>query len=228
MHTGKGQVAELILADGCRYVRVACPPNLIPTPGQYLLASDDADAPLPVPLFYTDFAPDGFITAEPATASWSPGLELLLRGPLGRGFSLPFTARRVGLVTFDDSTERLKGLIRPALNQGAAVVLVCDSSPQDLPDEVEVQPLSLLSDILEWTDYAAFDIERGNLKKLSEQLGNRNQLPPGMGMQVLIRTPVPCGGIGDCGVCAVTLKSDWKLACKDGPVFDWNDLFWTA
>jgi len=28
----------------------------------------------------------------------------------------------------------------------------------------------------------------------------------------------------DCGICAVPLKSDWKLACKDGPVFDWQEL----
>ena len=40
MHTGKGQVVELILEDGYRYVRVVCPPGLIPAPGQYVLASD--------------------------------------------------------------------------------------------------------------------------------------------------------------------------------------------
>src|SRR5574338_1452999 len=98
MHTGKGQVLELILEDGSRYVRVACSPNLIPAPGQYLLASDESNAPLPVPLFYTDSAPQGFIAEAPATAAWSPRFMLHLRGPLGRGFSLPLAARRVGLV----------------------------------------------------------------------------------------------------------------------------------
>jgi len=59
---------------------------------------------------------------------------------------------------------------------------------------------------------------------LREQVGNQNQVIARWGAQVLVRTPVPCGGIAECGVCAVTLKSEWKLACKDGPVFDWGEL----
>jgi NAD(P)H-flavin reductase len=224
MSTGKGQVVELILEDGCRYVRVSCPTNLIPAPGQYLLASDGSNSTLPVPLFYTDSAPDGFVAAAPETLAWNPGLTLHLRGPLGRGFSLPLTARRVGLVAFDDVPVRLRGLIRQTLQQDAAVVLVGNSVSDSLPDDVEVQPLSALSDILEWADYVAFDVARENLNQLREQLGKWNPPAAGVGAQILIRTPVPCGGIGECGVCAVTLRSDWKLACKDGPVFDWRDL----
>ena len=118
----------------------------------------------------------------------------------------------------------MTGLIRQALKQHAAVVLVCHSAPESLPDDVEVQPLSALPDILEWADYLAFDVARENLQQLKEQPGKRNQWAARTGAQVLIRTPVPCGGIADCGVCAVTLKSAWRLACKEGPVFDWGDL----
>ena len=224
MHTANGQVLELILEDGSRYVRVTCPPNVIPAPGQYLLASDGSSSPLPVPLFYTNSAPQGFVAAAHATAPWSPGMALRLRGPLGRAFSLPLAARRVGLVAYDDSPARLRGLIQPALRQEAAVVLVSQFAPEELPDAVEVQPLSALDDILAWADYAAFDIARENLAQLREQLGKRNPFLTGMGVQVLVRTAIPCGGIAECGVCAVTLKSEWKLACKDGPVFDWRDL----
>ena len=224
MSTGKGQIVELILEDGRQYVRVYCPSNLIPNPGQYVLAGDGSDSPLPVPLFYTDSAPQGFVAAAPLNASWSPGVALHLRGPLGRGFTLPLSARRVALVAFDDSPARLKGLILPALRQGAAVVLVGTSAPDTLPDDVEVQPLSVLHDILEWADYVAFDAARENLHRLKEELGKRNKLGSGMGAQILVRTRVPCGGIADCGVCAVTLKSEWKMACKDGPVFDWGEL----
>ena len=224
MHVGKGQVLELILENGSRYVRVTCPPNLVPVPGQYLLASDGSDSPLPVPLFYTYSAPQGFVAATSVPTRWNPGLVLYLRGPLGRGFSLPLAARRVGLVAFDDSPARLNGLIRPALRQEAALVLVSDSAPEALPDEVEVQPLSTLNDILEWADYVAIDTARENLQRLREELGKQNGLAAAMGAQVLIRTPVPCGGIADCGVCAVMLKSEGKLACKDGPVFDWGEV----
>ena len=224
MSAGKGQVLELLLEDGFRYARVTCPPNLVPVPGQYLLASDGTDSPLPVPLYYTDSAPQGFVAVTPAASRGMPGLELDLRGPLGRGFSLSLAARRVGLVAFDDSPARLRGLIRPALKQEAAVVLVSSSAPDHLPDDVEVQPLSTLIDILAWADYVAFDVSRENLNQLREQLGKQNQLIARMAVQVLLRTPVPCGGIAECGVCAVTLKSGWKLACKDGPVFDWGEL----
>ena len=42
--------------------------------------------------------------------------------------------------------------------------------------------------------------------------------------QVLVLVPMPCGGMGECGVCAVKIQRGWKLACKDGPVFDLEDL----
>lgn len=224
MHTGKGKVFELILEDGDRHVRVSCPPNLIPSPGQYLLASDRSDSPLPVPLFHTDSAPQGFIAAAPIPDSWNPGLELHLRGPLGDGFSLPLSARKAGLIAFDHSPARLRGLIRPALQQDAAVVLVCNSSVENLPDEVEVHPMSALQEIVEWADYVAFDTARAKLNQLREGLGKLDQVVAAKESQILVHTPIPCGGVAECGVCAVTLKSTWKLACKDGPVFDWREM----
>jgi dihydroorotate dehydrogenase electron transfer subunit len=133
---------------------------------------------------------------------------------------LPSAARKVALVAFDDAPSRLRGLIGLALRQDAAVVLVSNSAGDTLPDEVEVQPLSALTDILEWTEHAAMDVGRENLRQLIERIGKWKPLEA----QILIRTPVPCGGIADCGVCAVTLKDKWKLACKDGPVFDWREL----
>jgi dihydroorotate dehydrogenase electron transfer subunit len=224
MHTDKGRVVELILKDGQRQARISCPENLIPSPGQYLLASDESDSPLPVPVFYTDSAPQGFIAAARLPDSWNPGREIYLRGPLGHGFTLPNTARKVGLVALDDAPSRLSGLISPALKQGAAVVLISGSRVDNLPDEVEVQPLSALNEIMKWADYAAFDVDRENLPVLREQLFNGTQAKVPFEAQVLVRTPVPCGGIAECGVCAVKVKSAWKMACKDGPVFDWKEL----
>lgn len=232
MNTGKGQVLELILEDGYRYLRVACPPALIPAPGQYLLASEGSDAPLPVSLFHTNSAPQGFIAAAPDSNTWSPGLTLHLRGPLGRGFTLPASARKVGLIASENTPARLKGLIGPALKQKAAVVLVCDSSPENLPDEVEVQPMSVLSEIVEWADYLAFDVTRENRHQMGERLGKLTPLAAAKARgesgsseaQILIYTPAPCGGVAECGICAINLRPGWKLACKDGPVFDWREL----
>lgn len=224
MHTGKGQVLETILEDGQRLARISCPTNLIPSAGQYLLASDASDSPLPVPLYYTDSAPEGFISAPPVPEHWMPGRQLSLRGPLGRGFAIPVSARKIALVAFDDAPSRLRGLIRPALKQGAAIVLVSDFAADNLSDEVEAQPLSALQDVLAWADFAAFDVARVNLFELREKLGIMKQAQAACEAQVLIRTAVPCGGVADCGVCGVSLKSGWQLACKDGPVFDQREI----
>ena len=215
---------ELVLEDGVRLVRISCPLNLLPTPGQFLLASDGSDSPLPVPVFYTDSAADGFIAAPLTNTSWSPGQELHLRGPLGRGFELRVSARRVALIALDGPPVRLRGLIQPALTQDAAVVLVSDFTSERLPDEVEVQPVSTLADVMSWADYLALDVGRENLLKFREKLGSTNQVAAAREAQVLVRTNMPCGGMAECGVCAVSLKSGWTLACKEGPVLDWREL----
>ena len=224
MRTGNGQIIVTILEDGQRLARIACPAGLIPASGQYVLASDASDAPLPVPIFYTDSAPEGFLAAPPIPDTWMPGLNISLRGPLGRGFAIPAFARKIALVAFDDAPLRLRGLIHPALKQGAAVVVISDFAIGNLSDEVEVQPVSALAEVLAWADYAAFDVARENLPGLREKLGSTKQLPALPEAQVLIRTSLPCGGVADCGVCAVSLKSEWQLACKDGPVFDLMEI----
>lgn len=222
MHSAKGKVVETILEDGQPYVRIACPQALIPVPGQYLLAGDASDSPLPVPLIHTESDAESFLSALPEAVTWTPGQDVFLRGPLGKGFELPASARRVALVAYDDSPVRLRGLIQPALRQGAAVVLVSDFSAGNIPDEVEIQPRSALGEVAAWADYAAFDVARENLFEFRERLGALKQAQVWREAEIFIRMPVPCGGIADCGVCAVSLKSGWKLGCKEGPVFAWG------
>ena len=222
MHTGTGRIVELLLENGCRYVRISCPDSLVPGPGQYLLAGHASLSLLPVPIFHTDFSPQGFI--GPALETWKPGDLLALRGPLGRGFSLPASAHRVGLIAFDGPPSRLRGLIAPALQQAASVVLLCDSSADHLPDVVEIQPVSAMRDIFQWADYIALDVERANLNVLMEKLGEATPHSARSRAQILVGTPMPCGGIADCGVCALTTRYNWKLICKDGPVFNLGEI----
>lgn len=153
-----------------------------------------------------------------------PGARLNLRGPLGRGFSLPASARRVALIAFDDSPSRLRGLIRLALEREAALALVCAHAAEDLPEEVEVQPLRAMDEIIEWADYIAFDAARESLLELRARLEKRRQVIVSREAQILIRAPMPCGALAECGVCAVMIRHEWKMACKDGPVFDLKDL----
>ena len=227
MQTGRGWIIELLLEDGRHLARISCPPALIPAPGQYLLAGEaghTSDSPLSVPLFYTDSAPEGFIVALPGLVWWTPSQEIALRGPCGSGFRLPGSARKVALVAFDDSPMRLRGLIQPALKQGAAVVLVSDFGSNQLPDEVEIQPLAMLGDVITWADYVALDVARENLPATRDRLDLLKERPVARAAQVMVRARMPCGGVAECGICAVSLRSGWKMACNDGPVFEWHEL----
>jgi dihydroorotate dehydrogenase electron transfer subunit len=202
------------MEDGFRYGRIACDHRLVPAPGQYLLASTGPESILPVPIFYTDSVPQGFM--GPVPDAWKPGDTLHLRGPLGRGFSMPTSARRVGLIAFEGSFSRLHGLIRPALAQNASVVLVTSRETSQLPDEVEVQPVSAAGDVLAWADYLAVDLRREDLPRWREEI-SRSAYPE---VQVLVQASMPCGGIAECGVCSLNTRNDWRLVCRDGPVFD--------
>ncbi len=223
MRTGQGQLLELY-DEMDKAARILCPPELIPAPGQYLLAHDGSDSPLPVPVFPVSPAADGFYAAPHLPAAWTPGARLQVRAPLGRGFTLPASARRVALLAWDDSAARLLGLLPLAFAQGAAVTLVCDMTLRDLPTEVQAHPLAALEEALAWTDYLAMDAARESLPGLRSRLGMWKPAGAGCEAQVLIRTQMPCGALAECGVCAVRFRHGWKMACKDGPVFDWKEL----
>jgi hypothetical protein len=218
MHIAKGCIDEIYL-DGRRAARLTCPPALVPAPGQYLLAYDitDQDSPLAYPVYSTGICPGGFYAAPPLPSSWLPGLELTLRGPLGRGFNLPISSRFVALAAFGETCARLLALLEPALAQKAAIVLLTDNPPNGLPSVVEISPLSALPETVHWTDYLAIDIPRAAIPEILEPI---HQFIQSGYAQVFVETPIPCGGIGECGLCAVSLRKGYKLVCKDGPVFD--------
>jgi hypothetical protein len=234
MKQGAGELVELYLEGGMTGGRLLCPQNLIPGPGQYLLTHDGSDAPLPVPIFSAGSIPGGFLIAPPIPDYWQPGITLSLRGPLGRGFSMPVSARCVALVALGETSARLNPILEAALKQNASVVLVSDLNLRALSPEIELQPVSALADVVQWADYLVLDIPRESLPGLREKLGLARQTRvkiarPGSWLtgeaQALISTPMPCGGIGDCAVCAVTVHRKWRMACKDGPVFNLNELF---
>jgi hypothetical protein len=132
--------------------------------------------------------------------------------------------RKLALVAFDDSPNRLLGLIPLALKQSAEIVLVSDSPATDLPEIVEVQPLRALMDVLQWADYSALDIDRENLSQLKGRLEANPQVTAKCEAQALVRAPMPCGALADCGVCALILHYEWKMICREGPVFGLREL----
>ena len=214
------ELVEIHLANGLIGGRILCPSEMIPSPGQYLLAHDPAsDNLLPVPLFPAGLISHGFIIAPSIPETWQPETRLSLRGPLGHGFDLPESSRRVALVAVDGNPYRLLPLLDVALKNEAAVTLLSESLPADLPAEVEVQPISMLPEAAAWADYLALDVMRESLPEVWKILENGDEVWAVKDAQALVLTPVPCGGMAECGLCAVSVRQGWKMACKDGPVF---------
>ncbi len=222
MLLGTGHIDETYIQIG-RAGRILCAPGLVPAPGQYLLAhaTSEPDAPLPTPVFNAGSHPKGFYAAQPLPVAWTPGTTLTLRGPLGRGFHLPAGARKIALAALGHNPARLLALLEPALTQKAAVALLTDHPPAGLPLSVEVLPLKTLNETAHWADYLALDAPRSALEQVRETLRTLpTPLLSGPGTEILVETPLPCGGMGECGICAIQTRKNHFLACKEGPVFE--------
>jgi hypothetical protein len=205
--------------------RLTCTPPIFLDPGQYLLArSLDFVESLPSPLFVTGKGGVELNIVPPIPETWQVGARLALRGPFGKGFHLPESAQRVALAALDGNPYRLMALVPLALAQQAVVVLYSSTIPDHLPLEVEVFPLELLPEALQWTDYLAAAVSIKDLPRLREWIGLPEERRCPCLAQVLVITEMPCAGIADCSVCAVKTRGGWRLACKDGPVFDFNQF----
>ena len=202
-----------------------------PLPGQYLPCQrldGDMDG-LTTPLFPVLVGPNRLaLGALPAT--WQPGDLLACTPPQGHGFHLPGSARRVGLVPYEVSPNRLLSLVSGCLAQQAAVSLFTDRGMlQDVlarvPSQVEILPLAALVEEPSLPDYLAVDVDRSMLTTFIDQVAPHTWHCEA---EVLIFTPMPCRGVGECGVCAVRTRSGWRYACVDGPVFPLEEVVHVA
>ncbi len=247
MNHAEGQILEVRQPPGTEgrtgfiEAYITCPPAVIPLPGQYVVTRamlEDTTAnhnPLADMLFagaltwepFDRGRPPGFWAAPPLPAGWGPGTRLLLSGPRGVGFQIPSACRHLGVAALGQHAARLALVIRQALQAGSDVALFGELiSPASLPPDVEVHPLSGLRDALAWMDFLALDLSLDDLGGLRSRLA----LPPDLRLpcpaQALIYAPMPCGGVGECGVCAAPARRGWVLPCMDGPVIDLSLLFW--
>ena len=233
--TGKISLIQ-IEPDGNRAAQIDCDPRLIPRPGGYLLAHNpnESEAVLGHPLFpvglpaviegASDFEP---VNLAPIPRTWHPGTSLELRGPLGHPFNLPPAVRSLALIAFGESAGRLLPLIPLALQENTDIAIFCDVPLPSLPPIIEIHALNAISEAVAWADFLAIDMPLENIPIFRDilQLGLHDYLP--CPAQILVSTPMPCAGIGECGVCAYPWrKKGYALACKDGPVFNLNQLQW--
>jgi NAD(P)H-flavin reductase len=222
-----GEILEVRLeSDGSQSGRILLSQALRIEPGQYLLvdAFRTGNAP-PQAVFVLGGADRELELAAPMPSDWVVGTQLSIRGPLGTGFHLPAGARKVALAALDGGPHRLLPLIERTLAQGGDVALYGSGDlPDHLPLAVEVLPLNQLSQAPNWADYIALDVPLEMVADLAARLELSEGRRCPCQAEVLISTPMPCGGIAECGVCAVHTNQGWRLACKDGPVFNLDIL----
>jgi hypothetical protein len=199
--------------------------------GQYLLVSADngQDDPIPSALFIESVDGDEVSICSPSPEGWIPGQMLSFRGPLGHGFRLPGLFRRMALIGLDDHPGRLMSLVQVGRLMKADIVLAGGffSNPMithDIPPQVELDGLEQLTELITWADFVAMDVPLEKIHALGELIGETASRTMNRDIQVLVHTGMPCGGIADCGICAVKTKRGYKLACQDGPVFDLAEL----
>jgi hypothetical protein len=216
---------------------INCPQTAIPTAGQYVLAYAPGDplSALGIPLFRgeaadrRETAERGFLAAPPLPVAWAPGTPLALRGPLGRGFSLD--GQRLALAALGDTVTRLLPLAGETLQRGDAVTLFTSAPLPALPASIEIYPLASLPEALGWADCLGIDLPLEALAALRSTLGLEKDDRLMLRAQALVFAPMPCAGLAECGACAVPARRPrgqhrYLLACKDGPVFNLDDLEW--
>lgn len=218
MRRTPAQVASIRLEpDGSSLARLICPPTAIPAAGQFSLALRPGEAaPLRTSIFPRELHADGFTAL--AERTWQPGDGLDLLGPVGRGFRPPPNARRWALGGVGRPLDRLLPLLQQGIKAGAGVAVWPPLPPERLPPQVEI--VQDQADALAWADYVALDVLPEALDEADARLRRQLGTLAGTAIQVLIAPAMPCG-LGLCQACAITGRRGRKLACLDGPVFDW-------
>lgn len=212
---------------------VSLPTRAIPKPGQFLQANQPGQSE---EVLATSLFPSGIsLPVEKSEDSevlvwgdlpvhWEAGTPLVLRGPIGNGFALPKNLKRLALVALGQSPGRLLPLIPLALDLGAEVALFSGQAIPELPLAVEVRSLSAVQEAGEWADFLAIDCPVDRVEHIPKILGVDEDFPRQVIGQVLLTSPMPCGGLAQCGICTAKLRKKEKLICEYGPVFSLRDL----
>ncbi len=171
------------------------------------------------------------------------GETLDLLGPLGHGFRLDPTTRRILLVAGGLGAAPLVALADEAISREMSVVLLegADTAcrilpPQYLPAEIEYQICTedgtlgtcglvtgLCSPYLEWADQVFACGPAGMMPPLWEQLRVQAQGGRRLNAQVSLEARMACG-MGVCLSCVVETRHGLKRVCRDGPVFDLTEV----
>jgi dihydroorotate dehydrogenase electron transfer subunit len=221
------------------------------SPGRFLMFRllDGSDPLLPRPMSYHRIRPDGqvgilyqargrvtsMLSQQPA------GTEVLLWGPLGRGFSVRPAAQNVLLVAGGMGVAPLAWLAEEAVAKGKNVTFVVGARDASMLPPSHLLPRQ--ANVFITTDDGSAGRKAVASQVFEENLPWADQVfacgPHAMyesmasivrrlrlrtSVQVLLETPMACG-MGLCYGCAVETRRGMRQVCHDGPRFELRDVF---
>ncbi len=251
IETGRITATERLF--GSTYLTWFQSPTLLAgaSPGRFLMfrLPGSSDPLLPRPMSYyrirgTDevgilYQARGRVTT--LLAEQPAGTEVLLWGPLGRGFDIRPTAQNVLLVAGGMGVAPLVWLADEAVTLGKNVTFVIGARNATLlpPSNLFSPQVELIlttedgsagrkgiashvfEDNLAWADqvfacgpHAMYE----SMASIARRLRDRTSV------QVLLETPMACG-MGLCYGCAVETRRGMRQVCHDGPRFDLREVF---
>ncbi len=221
-------------------------------PGQFVMVGcgEDNELPLRRPLSIHQLDGDNlallFNTVGKGTCWLSQrkkGEAIDLLGPLGNGFSINPDSRNLLLIAGGIGIAPLRFLADRAVEQGEKVTLLVGAKCgiQLLPEEFLPKGVTIItatedgeqgykgcaSELLpDYTDDADQVFACGPTAMYREMAQRKQELGlKGKPVQVSLEMRMGCG-LGVCYACTVRTRNGLKQVCKDGPVFELDDIIW--
>ncbi len=170
------------------------------------------------------------------------GDNIDLFGPLGNGFFIQPAFRNLLLVAGGIGIAPLYFVAQEAIKKGCSVKLLYGTPnrhryPEDLlPSQAELISITddgsigtkgMVTDILpDFADRADQVFACGPLPMYRDMIRRKRELKlEGKPIQVSLEMRMGCG-LGVCYACTVKTKNGLQQVCRDGPVFDLDDILW--
>jgi dihydroorotate dehydrogenase electron transfer subunit len=241
-------IANNEVMPGVYLIWLDCPQIKRAEPGQFVMVrcGEDFEYPLRRPL--SIHQQDGeklallFNVVGKGThwlAQRQAGDELDLLMPLGNGFTINPGSKNLLLVAGGIGIAPLRFLADEAVKRGLSVTLLCGTptkhqySPERLPPEIELVTATedgslgkkgMITDYLpDFINDADQVFACGPISMY--QTMAKQKLATKKPVQISLEVRMGCG-LGVCYGCTVKTKNGLKQVCKDGPVFNLDDILW--
>ncbi|MBM3118534.1 MAG: dihydroorotate dehydrogenase electron transfer subunit [Chloroflexi bacterium] len=166
--------------------------------------------------------------------------KLNLLGPLGNGFHIEQASRNLLLVAGGIGVTPLVFLAQQALKQDKSVKMLLGARTKDglyprerLPDRIEIEATTedgssgrkgMVSDVfvnyIDWADQIYACGPNAMYKTMANQMRQQLVKKP---VQISLEVRMGCG-LGACFGCSIKTKRGMKKVCRDGPVFNLDEV----